>query len=98
MEKRIFEIVDKTRRRIHLSSERWSHIRKRHPEVDDVELIKETLERPDKITEFSFDEYVRYYYRYYKNIKSQNRYLQIVVKYLNDHGFIITAQFKSRIK
>ena len=98
MQKRIFEVTDKTGRKIYLSAERWSHIRKRHPEVDDMELMKETLEHPDRVTDYSFDEDVRYYYKFYKYRKSPNKYLQIVVKYLNDHGFIITAQFKNHIK
>jgi len=59
MEKRIFEVKDKTERVIYLTNERWSHIRKRHPEVNDLELLKETLGKPDKITDYSFDENVR---------------------------------------
>ncbi|HIH17973.1 MAG TPA: hypothetical protein HA282_01225 [Nanoarchaeota archaeon] len=98
MEKRIFEVKDKTERVIYLTNERWSHIRKRHPEVNDLELLKETLGKPDKITDYSFDENVRYYYKDYKNKEPPNRYLQIVVKYLNNHGFIITAQFKKHVK
>ena len=98
MNERIFEVKDKTGRIVYLSSERLSHIRKRHPEINDFELVKETLAYPDKVTDYSLDQAVRYYYKYYKQIRSSNKYMQVVVKYLNNHGFIITAQFKNKIK
>ena len=90
----IFEIVDKSERRIHLSRERWFHIQK-HPEmVNQIEQIKETLTNPDKITEFEYDPDVRFYYRYYKERKE---YLFVSVKYLNGEGFIITSFHTDKI-
>lgn len=63
-----------------------------------LEEIKETLAKPDAITDYSIDENVRYYYRYFKNIKSKNKYLLVIVKYLNGDGFVIKSYFESRIK
>ena len=63
----IFEIIDKKGKKIRLTSERWSHIRKKHPEVEDYGLIEETLSNPDKITDYDPDESIFYYYKYYKH-------------------------------
>ena len=57
----IFDIIDKTGRKIRLTTEQWSHIRKKHPEVENYELIEETLKKPDKITSYDIDETVIYY-------------------------------------
>lgn len=94
----IFEIIDKTRRKIYLTEERYKHILK-HPEMNNqLENIKDTLVNPTKITKYELENDVAYYYRYYKNRKSKAKYLRIIVKYLNSKGFIITAHFVDKIK
>ncbi|MAE42382.1 hypothetical protein CMO93_01310 [Candidatus Woesearchaeota archaeon] len=91
----IFQIKDKSGRKIHLSKERWSHIQK-HPDMSDkIEQIKETLTNPATITEFDYDPDVKFYFRYYKERKE---YLFISVKYLNGEGFIITSFHTDKIK
>lgn len=93
----IFETRDKTGRRIYLTKERQSHICK-HPEMrGKIEAIEETLKNPVKITDYEFDQDVRYYYRYYKQRASRAKYLRVIVKYLNGYGFIITAYFVEQI-
>ena len=94
----IFEILDKTGRKIHLSQERWKHIRIKHPEVEDPEMIKETLGMPDKITDYRYEYQINYYYKYYKNRSSPEKFLLVVVKYLNDHGFVLSPYFEDKIK
>ena len=94
----IFEIVDKTNRKIRLTTEQWTHIRKKHPEIENHELIEETLKKPDKMTDYDIDETVLYYYKYYKHRKSYEKYLQVIVKYLNGDGYVLTAQFKPYIR
>ena len=94
----IFEIIDKTNRKIHLSKERWSHIRKKHPEVEDPELIKENIINPDKIASFNDDRTINYYYKFHKYKKLPNKYLVVAIKYLNEHGYIITAYFDKHIR
>ena len=94
----IFEVEDKSGRKVHLSDERWKHLNQEHPEVAPyLEDIKETLKNPVKITTYEFDENVKYYYKYFKERESA-KYLLVIVKYLNDHGFIITAYFVKNIK
>ena len=90
----IFQTTDKSGRKIHLTKERWTHINEQHPEISNYsEEIQETLKNPTKIKEVGYDENVRYYYRYYKNIESSAKNLLVVVKYLNGEGFVITAYF-----
>ena len=95
----IFEVKDKSGRKINLSKERWNHINQEHPEVADYfEEIKEMIINPNKITTYSYDRDIRYYYKYFKDRKSPAKYLLLIVKYLNEHGFIITAYFVRNIK
>lgn len=95
----IFEITDKTDRRIRLTKRQWRETILKHPFMAaHLEEIKEALIRPDAITDYSLDENVRYYYRYFKHIKSRNKYLLVIVKYLNGDGFVIKSYFEKRIK
>ena len=94
----IFEVEDKSGRKIHLSDERWKHLNQEHPEVAPyLEDIKETLKNPIKIIDYEYDENVKYYYKYFKE-REEAKYLLVIVKYLNNHGFIITAYFVRNIK
>jgi len=63
-----------------------------------IEEIKEALQKPDKITTFSFDEDIKYYYKYVKSRVSSAKYLLAIVKYLNGEGYIITSYFVRHIK
>ena len=93
----IFETIDKTGRKIHLSKERWSHITFTHSEMSNyLEEIKQSITNPLKITPHKKGE-LRNYYLYLKHRKHPEKYLKIIVKYLNNHGFIITAHFISNL-
>ena len=43
----IFEVVDKRGKKVRLTKEQWSKIRKKHPEVENEELLKETSRLSD---------------------------------------------------
>lgn len=94
----IFIIKDKTGRSIRLTDERWQHLSKHLHIQQDAEKIKETLQNPDKITDYSYDKNIRHYYKYYKNRVSRAKYLRTIVKYLNGDGFIVTAHFVDRMR
>lgn len=68
----IFEVIDKSGRKIHLSKERWSHItspQSLHPYMTNyLENIKETLINPRVIIQHPNRETVDYY-TYSKPIK-----------------------------
>lgn len=95
----IFEIIDKSGRKLRMTGWNWEHIVRRHPEISaEKERMIETLKNPDKITNSLKDEKARFYYKYYKHRKSVNKFLMILVKYLNGEGFIISAHFVRTVK
>lgn len=88
----VFEVIDKTGRKIHLTKERWGeHIRLEHPDIQDTYEIELTLKKPEKIIEIEED--IFHYYKYFKHKDSKSKCLKIIVKYLNQHGFVITAYY-----
>ncbi len=65
----IFEIIDKSGRKIHLSKERWGeHIKLEHPDINDAFEIKLTLKNSDKIVEIK--ENINHHYKYFKHRNS----------------------------
>ena len=95
----VFEIKDKTGRKLRMTDFNWHHISKRHPEIaSQKEKIMETLENPDKITSSLEDKDVRYYHKYYKNLSFHYKFMRVIVKYLNGGGFIISSHFVKEIK
>jgi hypothetical protein len=91
----IFEIIDKTGRKIHLSKERWNeHIRPIHPELREPEEIERVLKNPEVIMQSDRDENVQWYFLYNKIKK---KYLKVSVKYLNGNGYIITAYYTRKL-
>ena len=92
----IFELIDKTRRRVRLTKERWEHILEHKGMENYLEDIKIMIERPEKIVPHD-DASVNDYYKYYKHKKSKNKFLKVVVKYLNGDGYILSAYFVPKI-
>lgn len=92
----LFNITDKSGRKIRLTKERWQHINQEHPDVNYLEELKETLTNPLKITPSKYDpDTVCYHYRY---IKNSRKYLMVAVKYITGDGFIITSYYMRKIQ
>ena len=91
----IFEVIDKTGRRIRLTKKQWTHIRQRHPILNNYGDVKETIKNPIKI--FNRDEETAIYYKYFKHKKDPAKYLKVIVNYLNGGGYVITAYFVNNI-
>jgi len=94
----IFNITDKSGRKIYLSKERWSHIRRKHPEVEESEIIEQTLINPDKINSNYTNETMNRYYKFFKWRELPRKYLLVSVKYLNGEGYVVSAYFDKNIK
>lgn len=94
----IFEVIDKSGRKIRLTKERWSHIKK-HPHMDEnkLEEIKKILIDGLIVRHSEDDENVVFYYKEFKEMPFEERYLFISVKYLNNEGFVITSFFTNKI-
>ena len=93
----IFEVIDQSGRKIRLTKEQWLKIRKKHPEVEHEDLIKQTLEKPTKITYHSYDETAYKFYKHDKKRLYPKKFLMVLVKYLNGDGFVITAYYIDKI-
>ena len=64
---------------------------------DSVEIIKLVLQNPETIRFNENDESVRFFYKEFKEMPLSERYFLVSVKYLNNHGFIITSFYTNKI-
>jgi hypothetical protein len=83
---------------IRLTKERRLHILQ-HPEMKDMETaIENTLKNPEQVRRSRTDQTVLLNYRYYTQTLVGDKWLCVVVKYLNDDAFLLTAYLTDRIK
>ena len=92
----IFEAIDKTGRKIRLTNKQFEHFICHKGMENYIEEIKETLKKPLKIVSHEEGD-LHDYFNYYKNRKQESKYLQVVVKYLNGDGFVLSAYFVRHI-
>lgn len=91
----IFEVIDKSGRKIYLTKERWTHITIKHWDMSNkLDEIKNTLRNPTLIVPHKYDDSMRNYYWFYK---LEKEYLLVSVKYLNGNGFVATAFITKKI-
>jgi len=88
----IFEVIDKSGRKIRLTKKQFEHVICHKGMEKYIEEIKDTLKNPLKIISHEVGDLYDYY-TYHKNRKAKAKYLQVVVKYLNGEGFVLTAYF-----
>ena len=89
----VFEITDKTGRKIRLTGKQWKHITTKHPYMSNyLNEVNETITAPDKIIPHTKGELFDYY-KYYKHRKDKLKFLQVVIKYLNGDGFVLSTYF-----
>jgi hypothetical protein len=82
---------------IRLTEERWNHIRRRHPEMENhqVDILK-TVEHPDLIQEG--DHQALMAVRHYSETALTSKYLVVVYREMNDDdGFVVTAYLTSSL-
>ena len=95
----IFEVIDKNEKLIRLTNKQHSHIMDEHPYMHKyIEEIKETLQKPDKITSFSLNPDVHYFYKGYKHLEKSNKFVLVIAKYLNGEGYIISTYLEKNIR
>jgi hypothetical protein len=94
----VFEIVSKDKKKIRLTELQWAHISLRHPELkNQIDKIILTLREPEFIY-YSPQEKNYHYYKFFKETPVTDKYLLLIIKYINGDGFVITAFFVSKIK
>ncbi|WP_126147243.1 hypothetical protein [Synechococcus elongatus] len=86
-------LIDYQNREVRLTEERLAHIL-RHPEMVGMETqIADTLKNPQLVRQSRSDESVGLFYRFYTQTAIGDKWLCVVVKYLCDDAFIVTAYF-----
>ena len=72
----------------------WERIKSKHPEITGKEaLVQECLERPEMVRRSKQDPRVYLFYR-----ASGKYFIAVIVKRLNQEGFIITSYLTDRAK
>jgi len=83
---------------VSLDEERWHHVLE-HPEMkNQLARIKETVVNPDEVRASIHDPSVLLFYKLYEKTPVTEKYLIVVIKFLNKEGFIVTAFFTDRVK
>ncbi|HLD04698.1 MAG TPA: hypothetical protein VJG90_03175 [Candidatus Nanoarchaeia archaeon] len=91
----LLEIIDRKGKRIRLTEKQWAHITLEHPDVSNVDEIRNVIEKPTAVKQSHIDpENAQWFFRY---DKQKRKYLFVSVKYLNGDGFIITAHYRRTI-
>ena len=91
-------LTDYQGRPVRLTEERLTHILQ-HPELANMENeIETTLSNPEQVMRSRTDETVLISYRYYTETLIGDKWLCIVVKYLEEDAFVLTGYFTDRIK
>ena len=86
-------VYSKNKVPIRLTQERWEHITRRHPEMENQkEKVENTISDPDIIQNGDFGELLAI--RLYSTASLMRRYLVVVYKESTDQdGFVVTAYF-----
>jgi hypothetical protein len=81
---------------VRLTEERWQHIIRRHPEMDNQrEQVLETLAEPDMIQQGDFGELLAV--RLYPETPLTRKFLVVVYREISsEDGFILTVYLTSR--
>jgi hypothetical protein len=81
---------------LRLTTERWSHIVRRHPEMDSQrEHVLEAVTNPDLVQKGDFGELIAT--RFYERTPLTSKHLVVVYKEAErSDGFVITAYYASK--
>ncbi|RLF12951.1 MAG: hypothetical protein DRJ69_00185 [Thermoprotei archaeon] len=94
----LFEVYSYDGRRVRLTRTQWLHIAVFHPEVaGEEDKIKRAVKDPDVVLAGATED-TRVYYRFYRDTPVSPKYLAVVVKILDEEGFIITSYFTERVR
>lgn len=91
-------LIDYQGRSIRLTEERLDHILQHSEMVGLESAIETTLLTPQIVRRSRTDETVFLYYRYQEGTIVSDKWLCVVVKYLENDAFIITAYLTDKLK
>ena len=85
-------------RSIRLTDERLAHILE-HAELTGMEdELERMLQTPNEVRRSRSDDNVRLFYAFYTGTRVGGKWLCVVVKYLSDDAFVITAYLTDTVK
>lgn len=91
-------LLDYQGRTVRLTDERLAHILS-HPEMATMtEALEETLRYPQRVVQSTSDTSAELSYRWYEGTIVGDKWLCIVVKYVVNDAFVVTAYFTDKIK
>ncbi|UBF27598.1 hypothetical protein K9N68_06650 [Kovacikia minuta CCNUW1] len=91
-------LLDYQNREVRLTEERLAHILD-HPEMVGMEAqIADTLRQPKLVRQSRSDENIALLYQFYTQTVIGDKWLCVVVKYLPDDAFVVTAYFTDKPK
>jgi len=90
-----FEVLTLLGERITITEHYWRYIVEvKHPQMEGKEKeVVETLKHPEEIRKSRRDPNTHLYYK-----KTDNKFICVICKHLNEEGFIITTYITNRIK
>ena len=94
----VWETVTYNGKRIRLTEAQMRHTAVFHPEsMEHEQLLKETVTMPSVVAAGGSAN-VRILYRFYQRTAVNRKYLAVVIRELDDEGFILTSYFTDRIR
>lgn len=90
--------IDYEGNRIRLTDERAEHILLHKEMIEFQDFIGETLHSPDYVLQSKADENVKLYNKFYYTNIYGNKFLCVVVKFIENDIFIITAYIINKIQ
>jgi len=94
----VFEVLAYDGRKVRLTEIQRLHMLFFHPEIEGEQAkIREVLKNPQVVIEGATKD-TRICYRFYESTPVASKYLAIVVKVLDEEGFIITGYFTERVR
>lgn len=95
----IMTITDFEGQLIRLTARQWGHIVREHDPIERMQrAIRETLEDPQEVRKSrKAPDIGRLYYRWYTDTEKGEKWVCVVVKFLENDAFISTAYLARRI-
>ena len=83
---------------LRMTDERLAHILD-HPEIKEMEVeIERTVQQPQIVRRSRSDAAVRLFYQFYPQTIVRGKWLCVVVKYMRDDAFVVTAYLTDKPK
>lgn len=99
MKNKIFETTDVFNTKVSLSTDTYNdHILLGHPEVDNVNYIKDTIEKPNVVYQSNKKDKRKIFFKLGADPRYKQLYMKTVVEYNNNEGSVTTSFLSKNIE